>query len=242
MLSRVIYLRLAAALPLVVPLVAALPTGDARGVHFVTGLLVASLAVGGCPTFSWRPSRSFSSAAGPFGAGGHPEAMSRVERYWAQFLASLPQGRARRDRYVDAFFFGVDPQRAHEITALVLDGTKTATGALLWSLEAEGKPCPRPGDLSVVTDGSDDPRCIIRTEDVRILPFDEVGEEYARWGGEGDRSLRSWRTMYWDYIESECRRIGRTPHPKAPLVMERFRVVYSEPLADPWKDARRRTR
>jgi len=31
-------------------------------------------------------------------------------------------------------------------------------------------------------------------------------------------------------IVSECERIGREPDPKAPLAMERFRVVYSEPL------------
>jgi len=36
--------------------------------------------------------------------------------------------------------------------------------------------------------------------------------------------------MYWEYIVSECKRIGREPDVKAPLAMERFRVVYSEPL------------
>jgi hypothetical protein len=34
--------------------------------------------------------------------------------------------------------------------------------------------------------------------------------------------------MYWQYILSECQRIGREPHEQAPLVMERFAVVYRE--------------
>jgi len=38
--------------------------------------------------------------------------------------------------------------------------------------------------------------------------------------------LRSWRRMYWNYIELECQRIGRDLCVKAPLVMERFVVVY----------------
>jgi uncharacterized protein YhfF len=156
--------------------------------------------------------------------------MSHVDRYWAQFLASLAEGEARPERYLEAFFFGTRPELAHEITPLVLDGTKTATGALLWALEADGRQPARPGDHSIVTNGGDDPQCVIRTSDVRVLPYDEVGAEYAEWGGEGDRTLDFWRRLYWSYIEAECARLGRAPHPKAPLVMERFRVVYAEPL------------
>ena len=50
------------------------------------------------------------------------------------------------------------------------------------------------------------------------------------WGGEEDRTLESWRRMYWSYLVSECQRIGRVPNPSAPLVMERFDVVYAEAL------------
>jgi uncharacterized protein YhfF len=158
--------------------------------------------------------------------------MTRIDAYWKQFLASLADGEARPDRYAEAFFFGTAPDRAHEITPLVLDGTKTATGALLWALEADGRRPARRGDLSIVTNGGDDPQCVIETTDVRVIPYDEIGDEYAVWGGEGDRTLVFWRQLYWRYIESECRRIGREPTAKAPLVMERFRVAYAEqPLA-----------
>jgi uncharacterized protein YhfF len=108
----------------------------------------------------------------------------------------------------------------------VLAGTKTATGSLLWSYEADGKRLPEAGDHSIVTAGADDPVCIIETSEVRIVAFDEAGAEWARDGGEGDRSLATWRELYWRYIVSECGRIGREPSPQAPLVMERFRVVY----------------
>ncbi len=155
---------------------------------------------------------------------------TNVEQYWEQFMAALPNEKTKPPRYIGSFFFGTKPEGAREIVALVLAGTKTATGSVLWSYEVDGKPLPRVGDYWIVTHGGDDPVCIIQTTEVRIIPFDEVGEEYARDGGEGDRSLRSWRTMYWDYLISECARIGREPTEKAPLVMERFRVVYHEPL------------
>ena len=62
-------------------------------------------------------------------------------------------------------------------------------------------------------------------------------EVYARDGGEGDRTLATWRPMYWDYIESECRKIGREPSEKAPLVMERFAVVYRDAYRKRAEDA-----
>jgi uncharacterized protein YhfF len=157
---------------------------------------------------------------------------SNVDRYWSQFVESLSRGAKRPARYVEAFFFGTKPKLAHEIADLVLAGIKTATGTLVWSLEADGKPLPRAGDYWVVTNGGDDPACIIRTLDAQVIPFNEVEERYARAGGEGDRSLQSWRDVYWSYIVAECDRIGREPDEKAPLVMELFEVVYSEPLVE----------
>ena len=79
-----------------------------------------------------------------------------------------------------------------------------------------------------MNDGDDEPVCVIRTRDVSVIPFDEVPEIYALDGGEEDRTLETWRPIYWQYILSECQRIGREPHEKAPLVMERFAVIYRE--------------
>jgi uncharacterized protein YhfF len=155
---------------------------------------------------------------------------SNVEHYWRQFLASLPLD-VEPPAYVPAsFFFGSNPEDAPAITPLVLSSVKTATGSLKWTYDNEGTIPPQPGDLSVVTNGGDDPVCIIETLDVQVIPFEEVGEEWAFHGGEGDRTLTSWRVSYWEYIVNECARLGREPHRRVPLVMERFRVVYDEPL------------
>lgn len=153
-----------------------------------------------------------------------------TDRYWQQYLASLRSEADHPELYVESFSFGFTPEDASSVAEPVLSGTKTATGSVLWSYEADRKPIPRVGDSWIVTNGNDDPVCIIRTTDVSIIPFDEVPETYAFHGGEGDRTLATWRPLYWRYIVSECRRIGREPDQKAPLVMERFVVVYREPL------------
>ena len=101
-----------------------------------------------------------------------------ADLYWQQYLSTLPAADRTRS-YVESFGFGFTADDASEIAVLVLDGIKTATGSVHWSYEADGKPIPRVGDHWVVMDGADEPRCVIRTTDVAIIPFDEVPETYA---------------------------------------------------------------
>ena len=152
------------------------------------------------------------------------------DRYWNQYLASLPSGHERPHGYIESFSFGFTLADALEIAPLVLSGTKTATGSPLWSYEADKKPLPIVGDHWLVTVGDEAPVCIIETTEVQIIPFEEVTADHAWAGGEEDRSLTSWRAIYWEYITRECRRLGLEPSTKAPLVMERFRMVYGRPL------------
>ncbi len=152
-----------------------------------------------------------------------------VKHYWAQFLASLPPGAERPVEYYEAFSFGSSKESTRSITPLVLEGIKTATGSLLWSYEAEGRRPPMVGDYSIVT-GGEEPVGVLLDTEVRILPYDQVDAAFAWDGGEEDRTLDSWRQMYWDYIVQECARLGREPTLQVPLVCERFHLVYKEAL------------
>jgi len=152
-----------------------------------------------------------------------------VKRYQEQFFASLPPESKKSPRFVEPVAFGFTLEDATEISRLVLDGVKTATGSLLWSYQTDGKSLPSVGDLWVVIDGDSNPVCVAQTINVEIIPFNKVPEDYARWGGEGDCSLESWRRMYWRHVGLECKRIGRERAASAPMIMERFAVVYAMP-------------
>ena len=158
------------------------------------------------------------------------DASDAVKQYQEQFLASMPYETIEASRFVEPVAFGFTAEQATAISELVLDRIKTATGSLLWSYQAERKVQPKAGDLWTVIDGNHKPVCVARTANVDIIPFDEVPEDYAQWGGEGDRTLASWRRMYWEYSLVECKRIGREPSDKAPMIMERFAVVYDRPF------------
>jgi uncharacterized protein YhfF len=147
-----------------------------------------------------------------------------VAEFWEAYAETI--GGADETRLYEAFYFGDSAELANSLAALVLSGTKRATAGSLWSFEARSKRPPVPGDLSVVTDWTGTPLCIIETEAVEIVPFDQVTAEFAATEGEGDGSLEYWREAHRRYFTRECARAGREFSNEMLVVCERFRVVY----------------
>lgn len=152
------------------------------------------------------------------------EIPATIRAFWAWYAATA--GNDVSARFYEAFHFDDNEPSANELAALVLAGTKRATASLAWSFESSGKPPPKRGDLSVVTDWDGRPSSIIETTQVDVVPYEEVSAEFAAVEGEGDKSLRYWREAHWAYLGRECARIGRAPNLLMPVVCERFEVVY----------------
>jgi uncharacterized protein YhfF len=145
--------------------------------------------------------------------------------FWAAACRAVP--RLAGARFYEAFAFGDSPELAAELAALVLAGRKRATAGLLWSYEAEGRPPPAPGDVSLVTSWDGAPLCVIEITAVDRWPFDAVPAEFAAAEGEGDATLASWRRGHATYFARECARLGRAPAPDMVVVGERFALVYA---------------
>jgi len=150
-------------------------------------------------------------------------------RFWDEFVLAV--GETDDSRFYEAFAFGDNEGLAHDLAELVLQGAKRATAGSLWVFEEQAKPLPKTGDLSIVTNWAGEPLCIIETESVDILLFNQVGAEFAASEGEGDGSLSFWRAAHTQYFTRECSRIGRPFHESMPVVCERFRVVYQPSAA-----------
>lgn len=128
-----------------------------------------------------------------------------------------------------AWSFGDDPRLADELLALVLDGRKTATSTSVAELEAAGEPQPRPGELSIVLDGAGEPRALIRTTRVDVVPFGQVDAEFARLEGEDDLSLEAWREGHERYFRRVLAGTGTEFSADLPLVLERFELLHPRP-------------
>ena len=73
---------------------------------------------------------------------------------------------------------------------------------------------------------SGEPVCVIETRDIKIVPFSEVDEDFAATEGEGDGSLAYWQRAHTAFFGRECQRLGREFSLSAPVVCEKFAVVF----------------
>ena len=111
-------------------------------------------------------------------------------------------------------------------------GRKRATAGLLRSYEDAGLSCPEPGAFGVVVDRDEQPRCIIRTTEVRVGALTSVDDRFAWDEGEGDRSRDYWLAEHRAYFRRAAADAGFTMHDRIETVFERFEVVWPLDLAD----------
>jgi uncharacterized protein YhfF len=147
-----------------------------------------------------------------------------AEGFRREFCRS--HGVAPSERH-DVFAFGDDPALQDELVALVLHGPKRATAMLLLEHEVGGDPMPVEGGYGIVLDGAGRPRCVIRTTEVRVVPFQDVDATFAHDEGETDRTLASWLENHRRYFDRACARLSRTFTEDLPVVLERFELVWA---------------
>ena len=147
-----------------------------------------------------------------------------TEQFWNEAVQSCPELAGKH--YYEAFYFGNTESAANRLADLVLEGEKTATSSLLWTLEQENRPMLQVGDYSIVTTWDNVPVCVIETIELRTMPFKDVDAQFAYDYGEGDRTLGWWKEHIWDYYVQECAAIGRQATEDMPILCERLRVVY----------------
>ena len=146
-----------------------------------------------------------------------------VDDFWKSFL--LSRGLDENLEYTDCFHFELSEYWANELLRLVLAGQKRATSSSLWAYEIEGDKVPQVGDFSIVTDWEGNPRCVIRTTNVRILPFREITYDICRLEGEDD-TLESWRRGHISFFQEEGKELGYTFTEDMPVIFEEFQAVY----------------
>lgn len=154
-----------------------------------------------------------------------PELPAHIQQFVSRFCAAHPE-HASAPILHDSF--GDSPQMADELVALVLDGTKTASCSSRWQWDYDNEEPLAPGTLAVITDGDNQPRCILETTEATEMPFDAVDAQFAADEGEGDRSYGYWRTAHIGFFSRTLPRIGREFDEMMPVVCERFRVLYKE--------------
>ncbi|WP_454084961.1 ASCH domain-containing protein [Georgenia sp. Marseille-Q6866] len=124
-----------------------------------------------------------------------------------------------------AWSFGSDPREADSLLGLVLSGRKTATSSAAQPYAVRGESVPRPGDLSIILDGSGRPRALIVTTAIEVVPYSAVDAAHAAAEGEGDLSLEHWQAVHAPFFAAELGEVGLAFDDDSEVVLERFRLL-----------------
>lgn len=149
---------------------------------------------------------------------------AKVKEFWQRFLERTPA--VPRDLPFQVWYFGNTREMALELADLVIAGRKRATASLAAVNQLKPEEAPIPDGYSVVTDLDGEPKCVMRTTEIRHLPFDEVDAEFAYDEGEGDRSLEYWRDVHRDYFTREASNLGLEFNERSAVCCERFELLY----------------
>ncbi|PWG66898.1 ASCH domain-containing protein [Bifidobacterium callitrichidarum] len=131
-----------------------------------------------------------------------------------------------------AEFMAPGPER-DQLVRLILNGTKTATAALLIDYMECNDPLPRIGDRSVLVDSDEHGVAVLTATDVSVVRLADVTDQHALAEGEGDTTAAQWRRTheaYWNSAEyRSCFADPAFPVGDDTLVvLERFKVAELE--------------
>ncbi len=149
--------------------------------------------------------------------------MTELDEYWERFLKET--GRDSEERCAGDLNFEAKGFVGDELVSLVISGKKTAFFSSYATFAIDGEPLPVSGELYIVVDRADNPRCVIELQSVEVIPFDEITWEMAKQEGE-DENMTDWRNKEQEYLEEEGAVLGFSFTPDIKLVFQTFRVVY----------------
>ena len=149
--------------------------------------------------------------------------MTELDEYWERFLKET--GRDSDERCAGDLNFEAKGFVGDELVSLVVSGKKTAFFSSYATFAIDGEPLPVSGELYIVVDRADNPRCVIELQSVEVIPFNEVTWEMAKQEGE-DENMTDWRNKEQEYLEEEGAVLGFSFTPDIKLVFQTFRVVY----------------
>ena len=149
-----------------------------------------------------------------------------VNIMWENYLKSINETVANSVKTYEAWAFGADAESANALSALVLEGKKTATSSLHCLYADEGEALPEENAYSIILDGNGEAQCVIRTTQVNIMPFNEVTETFAKTEGEGDLTLEYWRKVHEAFFSDALEKMDKTFNENMLVVCETFEVVY----------------
>ncbi len=147
-----------------------------------------------------------------------------TNEFWKSYLKATNQ-KEENALYSGELVFEDTGLTGQTQLSLVLSGAKTATFTPLDVIEINREQVPLAGEVYVVLDQDEEPKCIIELTDVNILPLNEISWELARRDGENE-NLQEWQEKFREFLEEEADLCGFSVREDSKIVCEIFRMIY----------------
>lgn len=148
-----------------------------------------------------------------------------VIKLWDSYLRENPE--IDLNTSYTSWYFDDNEKSANELVELVLNGEKKGTSSLN-KLYESGEEKPKVNDYSIITNFYGEAKCIIKTMEIKKLPFDEVTEEMAYLEGEGNKTLDYWKRVHRNCFNGYSSSVQKTFNDKDLVIYEYFEVVYKK--------------
>ncbi|MDO4460427.1 MAG: ASCH domain-containing protein [Clostridia bacterium] len=125
---------------------------------------------------------------------------------------------------LERWHFELSEGPCNALLALVLEGKKKATCSSKFAFDSGEEVMPEIGKLSVITDWDGNPRCVVKTTNIRFLKFNEMTFDIAKLEGE-DECLESWQKNHIGFFTEEGKELGYEFTEDLDMVFEEFEVV-----------------
>ncbi|MBR4599591.1 MAG: ASCH domain-containing protein [Treponema sp.] len=149
-----------------------------------------------------------------------------TSEFWKQYLRDTNQNE-NEAVYSGELVFEDEGMTGRTQLSMVLSGSKTAMFTPLETIEINMEKMPVTGEVYVVLDTNDEPRCVIELTDVRIIPLNEISWELARKDGE-DEDMQDWKEKMEEFLEEEADLCGFEALPDSKIVCEIFKLIYKK--------------
>ena len=151
---------------------------------------------------------------------------------WHLYVELMLGGWTPPTRALDVWSFGDLPEMAAKLVHLVACGAKRVTMGWVDAAKRDGTPLAYEGGVSVVTDGFGYPRVVLRSVEVREVPFGQIDAASAAGEGEGDLTYEDWRDGHVEYFTREASKLALAFDENALISVERFEVLHVVGRAD----------
>lgn len=119
-----------------------------------------------------------------------------------------------------------DERNADELLDLYLSGKKHAGSSMLEDFNFCNEPLPKSGDLWIVLDSNDKPKCILKSIRIEQNKFMDVPVEVAIAEGEGDLTLEYWREAHIQFFYPYIHNWGLEFVEDSTIITEYYELVF----------------